>query len=103
MAAPQNSRKFPTLTEVVDPSLVGPPRTLPPETAPPTASESLAPTVLSEAQVEALIQGLGPSLELELRRSAHAMLDVQLTSILPDLHQRIEALVRKALAEGTKP
>jgi len=102
MAGNTHTRKYPTLTEIVEPSaLIQTP--LPAEPIQPEATEPQSASQeagFSETQIEAVIRRLSPSLELELRRSAHALLDVQLTAILPDLHKQIEHLVRQAMEEG---
>ena len=80
MAASLPPRYLPTLTEVVLPA---------------TAPQELDPVTLTAEVVKAIT----PLVEQELRRNAHAQLDVQLNAILPNLHGKIEDAVRRALQQ----
>ena len=83
MAATLPPRYLPTLTEVVLPA---------------TSPQELDPVTLTAEVVKAIT----PLVEQELRRTAHAQLDVQLNALLPGLQGKIEDAVRKAMQQQTK-
>lgn len=110
-------RYLPTLTEVVDPSLLS------------TASASAAPTALDAPKEEAvaseptalqtasggapvaaapdrhalaqqLIKLVKPQLEAELRSLAQELFEAQFSALLPSMHLHIEEAVREALEQA---